>query len=321
MSTWSTYRFTFDPTSKERKAGIPDPGPIDDAYIRNKMLPALYALIRNRQESPESALGQRLGIWGFISEIGWYRKGKPVLFLESQELIDLIYSATYDIDFEHVCLPGDIMSFSFPEGSRLEGVTLEPCILHRVREEGNNNHESLSIKDIIEQQDVIVLNPSSTRISCTFREGFMNHRAGVMTCQAHLDAALNPKPENPNFPSEFSDYEARQFSVTLRLVLGTCAYISAFPECLTPGFPKNMQSRNERLLSKELTRTKPVTLKMHHRFTGSPSAHPRVAHFRTLKDDRYKRNPDNTYKVIFIDKTFVKGRAKDVDPKTISTQE
>lgn len=319
MGTWSTYRFTFDPTSKERREGIPDPGPINDAYIRNRILPALYTLIQNRQSSPETALGQRLGIWGFLSEVGWYRKGKPVLFLESQELINLIYSATYDIDFEHVCLPGDILGFSFPEGARLDGVTLEPCILHRVREVGGDTHESIGIKDILEQQNVLDLKKDGTRISCTLREGFMSHRVGVMINQEHLDAALNPHPDpnNPDFPSEFSDYEAKQFSVILRLVLGTCAYISAFPECLVSGFPKTMQSRNARILTKDLTRTKPVTLKLHPRLVGSPGAHSRVGHFRTLRDDKFKRNPDGTYRVVYVSETFVKGRAKDVDPKTV----
>lgn len=78
------------------------------------------------------------------------------------------------------------------------------------------------------------------------------------------------------------------------------SYITAFPECLKPGAP----DKNE--VSQQIEhRESCLRLELPERFRNTPIAHLRAGHFRQLRDERYKRNKDGTYRVVFVSPAIV----------------
>jgi hypothetical protein len=78
-------------------------------------------------------------------------------------------------------------------------------------------------------------------------------------------------------------------------------YMKAFPNLVRDGVPSDIKPRCERQAGRIGART----IDLHPKARMSPSSHPRMGHFRVLRDPRFKRKPDGTCVVLLIDPTVV----------------
>lgn len=291
MPSWEVYRLSCEPTSKERRElGIESPVVITDDFMREIGKTVNAELSRNPNEIGE------LGIFTVVIEGYWYFNGKPVVFIDTADLVRGLYETNYRIDFNSIRLPFDVVSFSFPDDVEIEGMKLPPVIFNRV-----------------------ATSSGATRITSIIREKFGACSMVSVCNQEHLEHALEGRPDDTvpikeDYKISLTDKEARLHSIMFRLCVGLSTYMSVFPQSLRKGFPEAMRTRDSRIYKIDFDRVSPVTLGLHEQFRNSPSAHFRSGHFRTLVDDRYRRNPDGTYRTVWVSEAYVAGH---IDPHTV----
>lgn len=85
------------------------------------------------------------------------------------------------------------------------------------------------------------------------------------------------------------------------LILRFLGYLQAFPTLAHVGFPDNLKARDMR--QSEIKQAHHVSL--HPKLQACPIAHWRSGHFRTLRAERYNRNPDGSPRVIYVNPMIV----------------
>jgi hypothetical protein len=231
----------------------------------------------------------RIGIMSLLAESIWFTSGKPVVFLENSSLVQGLYDTSYRIDFDSFNLPINPVSFSFPENCIIDGFKLPPILLH--------------------QSDGLIIS--------SVREDFGSCRTVVFNDQPTLDKALRSH-ESVKYQGEyaiaFTEEESKIHSILLKVCLGSVAYMLAFPDCIRKGLPSGMKDRDARIISNTVNKKNTSTLVLHKRFASSTSAHFRTGHFRTLRDERFKRNPDGSCRIVWVTDTYVSGK---IEPYTL----
>lgn len=86
----------------------------------------------------------------------------------------------------------------------------------------------------------------------------------------------------------------------LRDLFGVLTYIQAFPELLTPGYPKDIKERCERQ-----HKVKAVAITLHPKLAASPMSHIRRGHWRALRDPRFKRAENGMIRVVYVNPAIV----------------
>lgn len=79
-------------------------------------------------------------------------------------------------------------------------------------------------------------------------------------------------------------------------ILKLATYVKAFPEAIHPG-PPYPDEKDRSIRQFTIGPPKDKSIIGEH---GSPCAHWRRGHFRTLRDERFKRSPDGCPKIIFV---------------------
>jgi len=315
MPYWETYRLAADPTSRERRDhGISRedlPSEFDLDYYEEEVRPELLDL---------QSRGFNIGIKGFTAEGMWLRAGKPTFFLESAQLAEALMKASYSLDFDNLRVPNGIFSLSFPSDVKVGKDYPHPCLIAQTPE-----------------RDALLI---------VTRCGYFQHHILQIFNQKDLDAFLKEKdamcvgyldkdgieqwkdsdectPEEVRELSGLSVEEMQKRSKTQqfasKVCVGVCAYLAAFPECLEEGYPSIIAPRNLKQIKQLQKGVKPSRIVLHKRLRESPSAHYRTWYFKTLRDPCFRRNPDGTFRTIFVKETFVSGRAKKekIDPHTV----
>lgn len=303
---WPVYRFGLEATSKERHEGSPSvevtPKLLSEALREIMFNDMLQSQQAQQATEKDYVHHESMGFLALLAERDWLVSGKPTLFVESAELVQQIYACGVKLDYEGICLPGDVLAISFPEDTVVEGFPLPPCLFH---------------KAFVPAQ-LSVSGTDHVRYGITIRSGFGIHEVSGVRCQEHLDQVLkgNCEPSWTGWGETVLDSEERRrMAVLFRLVLGLSAYLSAFPETIRAGFPTAIKARDLKALKRTLSEAPPSVLTQHSKFRNTPSAHFRTWFFRTLRDERYRRNPDGSFRTVFVSPTFVGG--KDLDPSTV----
>jgi hypothetical protein len=86
-----------------------------------------------------------------------------------------------------------------------------------------------------------------------------------------------------------------------KATLGLLTYMQAFPDMVRPGLPMNMKERCARFFGK----AKGVTICMHPRLASVSRAHMRSGHWRVLGHERFKRNPDGSIRIVYVNPAIV----------------
>lgn len=94
-----------------------------------------------------------------------------------------------------------------------------------------------------------------------------------------------------------------------QLVFGLLTYMQAFPHLIRSGVPNSMKNRNLRFFGT----AKGFSIALHPKIKASPTAHYRSGCWRCLGHERFKRNPDGSVRVIYVNSCIV----GDLTPYTV----
>jgi len=94
---------------------------------------------------------------------------------------------------------------------------------------------------------------------------------------------------------------------------GILNYLQAFPDLVKPGIPKSMKPRCFR--HAKIDRV--AVLAMHPKIRKAPKAHIRQGTWVVYSDERYKRNPDGSFKIGYRNPCIV----GNIDAKTVEAQD
>ena len=94
-----------------------------------------------------------------------------------------------------------------------------------------------------------------------------------------------------------------------RLACGLGLYLKCFPECLVLGVPEDLKHPSYHKDSMVYSIHLSPKVRAHNGTHTSPCGHFRQGHFRVLRSEWYKKK---RYQVLFIDETFVNGKAHTV---------
>lgn len=101
--------------------------------------------------------------------------------------------------------------------------------------------------------------------------------------------------------------------VYVKLATSLFCYMRAFPECVVPGIPSDM-SIKEMMHGGPKNRRTGFTIKAPIDAATGRALHLRRGHFRSLHDERFKRNDDGSIKIVWVRESVVGGK---IDPYTV----
>jgi hypothetical protein len=221
-----------------------------------------------------------------VTEMHHFDSGRKVLFVPDESLLIALYESCLTVDFASLKSNSDeVYAFAPHIGLVLDELEIKPFIF----------------STDMALDGSIMLN---------------------VTCNGDKD-----NPIADIFEDEYKELVGKRFpltkhhkgetftslSVYLKLATSLFVYMRAFPECVKPGIPSDMSitemvhggPKNKRT---GFTITAPID-----RATGT-TLHLRRGHFRSLHDQRFKRNEDGSIKIVWVRDTVVGGK---IDPYTV----
>jgi hypothetical protein len=254
----------------------------------------------------------------------WLSAGKPCIFIENIDLENALAASTADVDFSVFrSIPSPIyISIQAEPGNRLR----EPFLAFRLGPKQSGDlarflaqaNKSLSEAgavsfDLRENETLYLMARDPTTPDMPLKE--MGDLRDIGLEPEGSAVAWTKIPENDVRPATGRILPAHEETVMARcskLFIGLAAYIKAYPTCLVDGLPEGMKF-SERPIGGGAKIRKIVLLDRLKKRPGSiPSAHWRRWHFRTLRDERYKREPDGSCRVIMVKESLVNARTSKV---------
>ena len=217
-----------------------------------------------------------------LRELDYIDEGRPTLFCESIDVIRKAYNEPKRISIERMCwdilelnehnFNIKLMSVSFPVGEKINGSLLMPVFLSFINDGGKLKIDA--------------------RVRCSM---FISNGATFDDNDSieHL------------YPSVAEGYE-RSVMESLKAAIYVYQYSIDSGYCFD-GVPAGMESVGNDIHSEKSLSISTGTRKE----KLETLCHSRRGHKRVLSGDRFKKNPDGTDKVIYINKTIV-GRPKTV---------
>lgn len=309
---WDLYRLTMIPSSKELKNLVisnPERGDTISAFLntfdRNKKPTEGtwdFFLKYFQSHYDGTPIDNEARICALYVEYEWWRKGCSTVFINSPEIVNLVYNARYDVDIDNLDVPNGVTSFSFPDGIEIEGILLRPILLsiQNINDSLANKRFSLWDKDEDDFKSVSVVH----------RQGFALPGISSVGTQKNLVKSLR---------GDFGDQDHHTstfYKVMTKVAVGLSIYMKAFPNALRDGFPIDMKDRDIRIstTNSPFILTLDKSIQTSSGTHSSPVMHWRKGHFKTLRHERFRRNPDGSYKIIYVHDAIVNGR---IDPKTL----
>lgn len=322
---WDIYKLAVEPTGKERR----ELGPSAPAWrevtregwddiFRQEYVAHMLAY----QHGSKSGTGVVNAV-GLDAEYRWWKRGRPVYFVDTPDLARKVFRVGLDVTFDEVRLPEPVVAFAFPSNLVIDGVKVKPFLFSKevyTREPHPDAHP-MSVLAAISEAD-----REHCRISLLQRLGHRRHAVFSVTADEHLQAIIaetNPPADGdrPTFDVQerglydpLDEDDRHDMAVHCRLALGFACYMRAFPEYVREGFPQGAKVRDIRIWRNEgVERSYRVNL--HPRLSGPVTPHKRSGHFRCLRSERYRRNEDGSCRIVYVTESWVSGR--NVDPSTV----
>lgn len=234
-------------------------------------------------EGPESCVG-------LIAESNWINMGKPVWFV-SDDVVDLIFNSRFDVSLSDIENTKDMIVAISTRTS------IPPFLVSYLSTFSRFSNGS----PVIEGKAFMV--------------------CFVDNCGELTFAYTGPDTDMDDFLNQEGVYangfkqDKAALSKMAKLWFGLQCYIRAFPECVHDGFPKEMklkESKEHKDTSHQITIS--LSRKVSHNEHGQRVTHWRKGHFRSLRDERYKRNEDGTVKIVWVRDCIVgRGEVKTID--------
>jgi len=272
-------------------------------------------------------------LWALADEWLLSLLGNPTIFIENEELAEMLFHSHFDIDPESFALPHkqNLAYYSFPRHTTIDEHNLPACYFGRI--------EKQQWDDAV--QDVFTIAGSPHKVILRQESGradfVLAYNSPKGLCQLYFRPeqvveSLNGDIDYDSIVTDRSELltdESRSWgNALLRLCAAVSVYVQAFPQAYRPGLPEAMQNKSSTVRSL-LAKPMKVGVYSHKRgrvltraevkqaFRSSSEkrkTHWRQGTFRTLRHERFKRNPDGSMRVIFV-RGFVVN--EDIDPSTV----
>lgn len=291
---YDTYRASIEANSKERaRFNLPADYPSrpwsnkDIEKFQNRLFTGLgeYNL---KRKGKRLEVSDTKSIRCSLIEIQWMRFGLPSVFIETPELFRMLLNCNIDIRYEELFLP--VFEDKPPAPPPMAGVDME--LMGAV---------SFAVPAGLEFGSFCVGRSPHVNGNWGY---FLMHRlafGGVMystmTNETDLEMELNGK-DYPHDTTDVSEKDGICLSNSWRLFAATLLYIKAFPSLIEEGPPGNVAPLERRSIVKASRRV--VTVSLSPEMKNSPSPHLRRFHFRTLRAERFRHNPDGTARVVAV---------------------
>lgn len=281
-----------------------------------------------------------LDVKNLIDEYAYHMSNDSTIFIESTKLLEMIYKSKFDVHYDEISLPiSNILSIAFPQNFIINGVEIKGCMFSKYNRfkiyqemcydlnclDWLAERRSLGLKD--EDQFAIILKGKDEKgFPVTFRSEFLPSEINkTLTSDDYILERIktafnqNNKPyddltilsefakEMQNFTYDLNKNDAHKINVFLRLCLGVCIYISAFPQSLQQGLPGEWKFKRVGF-PQIFSRTSVYNILSPSSTHKSPEMHIRSWHFRALRDIRYKRNNDGSVRIIPVSSSIVGGK-------------
>ena len=249
----------------------------------------------------------------------WLRRG-IIWFMEDTELMDFLIGSKFEkVSLSNIPNTKEPIMLSYPNcfGETLGGVLVRKLTLGQRRDllsefykvGGLHVSPGEFYSNDAETQDM-----SIHLLEVAFCRGDERYRYIIPEgrFQEALDGDWWQDPrthKDSHIPIEESDIALQK--VHFKLALRALLYASAFPEALRPGVPPKKQRMGYLPCQEDRT----FIYSRHKEHRGSPCLHLRAAHPRTLRDERFKRDPDGQPRVVPVSMAIVAGHA--IDPSVL----
>lgn len=298
MSKYNTFRMTFEPTHKEARAMGERLSPVNqrEKFSEKKTWEEFleYLLDNNLRNAIADKKERSIIIVGLIAQGLWATQGYPTLFLESEDLANLLYECEIPDLLEDVTLPISsfpMVAIAVRNNTIIEDTQLKPFLMGRFPD------------DVTESELESVFDSSKDNFMVLSREGLWG--------SDHVFSRTQQSYEE-NVRSIGRDKEKigiSQIDIQFKIALSIGLYASSFPELIKDGAPMERSiSKQQKKESRSMK--KMATLNLDPRVANSPvSPHYRRGHYRILHDERYKRNSDGSKRIVFVSGSQVRGKS------------
>lgn len=270
-------------------------------------------------------LTQTLDFAVMLDEFAAIEGGQIMAFMESKELVDMLWSAKMDVDLEDIdlsVLPRGFM-VSWPD-MEVDGVKLRGCSVWvgRIAERDRSTRrytrkylgDELSVKyDADRDPTELAMSICYTKessvapvyVRCTVPQRMIKE---VISSEDGMKS-LGDYDSNLLGIIKLSDEDVKEQYVMAKLVIRMLAYITACPQFVVDGFPRGQKARN--YSSRNLGKRSGIVVSYPRPQGISKKAHWRGCHIRS-----YPKRKDGSKKpgVVFVEGTMVNS---DVEPVTV----
>lgn len=290
--SWGQYKTPMVATKKERQELARHGQTPKELESENKLGFEKFLNDLDLQKFIEKSEHSEIGLqsleifWGCGS---WIASGKPTVFCESAILANMLirsdivdfqtliqFCENHSQEYEGTEIRGFAYAVSYPDNMTINGFKARPQL-------------------IVYDKGKIVVHE---------RRGYMDSKFYPIYSDTDW---TNTQPIIDNVLNEASE-EVRKinaaFEVNAKLSV-KLLYYSLLEDKSIDGLPEEMKQRNR----KHFKGCHNVVALQPKRTHNSPEIHWRNGHFRTLKDERYKRDKNGFPKIIFVKGTVV-GKAK-----------
>lgn len=231
----------------------------------------------------------------YLMEIeNWCNRGRDYIFIESLELLAKIYNAKITaVQPENVYALRNPVSIIVPQNPlNIPGIFVAPFNRQR------NN--ALAKRMQIIRGKFNVANTSHI----TTPGGFLAYKRNLdedsRLCQADWNSYLSDdlgRVDCENSPLLNSDYTTCAFATKLMV------YLAAFPESMRGGYPDVIRKpKKNGLFNGRDAAVRTISFPTGY---DPRAAHWRSWHFRELRHERFKRNPDGSARIVLVKDAFV----------------
>ena len=282
------------------------PGTID-TYYKELMIIRAEMLAQQQQEEIQK-LSTTFATTEITSEYLWHKTGQCTWFID-KEILDVLDTAKIDDDITGISIPQDVISFTFERGIIIDGFPLRTAMFFTPR--------STITRQLLQNNLHIKLEDKTVKLLCFYidvGENGQTHQFSEDTDYTKLIKwhCHRGYDKLPNVTLSDDPKQSEALYHIMRICIAAIMMHAARPERLVPfKLPRSQryEYKGERSNFKRLTLPAIKTI-YEHRVTGESTGRTVKPHYRgwvyrVLRNEKYKRNPDGTFRVIEIEPTVV----------------
>ncbi len=236
--------------------------------------------------------------------------GCPTLFIEDGGLLEMLNRSKFDIEASVLGSPWPVFSVCPPTGLKIEGVEIRPFLFKLCSQKESRQH----IVNVLEFVGVKAHADGAETLMAQIQIG----EVGWCDDWSSYIDRLNSQEGFLEIKGSTGDTSrhTRDLKLHSRLATALLVYVRAFPSMVREGFPKGVKERDRKFGAQGQTmrgKLKGISIRGLYQDGGGRAPCLVRAHFRSLHDERYKRDVDGGVRIIEVREH---ARGADIEPYT-----